>query len=140
MRAVTSVLVVLVLALGVAACGGNGGGTTTTVETETETTSTQTESTGTETTAAGPQVVHVTVTNGLPAGGIVRASVNQGDRVVIVVDSDVSDEVHVHGYDVKKDVTAGGSVRIPLDATIPGRFEIELENRGTEIAELTVNP
>jgi hypothetical protein len=59
---------------------------------------------------------------------------------VIVVDSDVSDEVHVHGYDVKKDVTAGGSVRIPLDATIPGRFEIELENRGTEIAELTVNP
>ena len=49
------------------------------------------------------------MTNGLPAGGIVRQSVNEGDRVVIVVDSDVADEIHVHGYDLKKDVTAGGT-------------------------------
>ena len=77
--------------------------------------------TGTDTTdAEAPNVVRITVTNGFPAGGIVRQSVNEGDRVVIVVDSDVADEIHVHGYDLKKDVTAGGTARIPFRRDDPG--------------------
>lgn len=139
MRAMTSVVAVLVLALGISACGGRDEASPT-PSTETETpvtnTDTQTETAGSE----AASVVRIRVTNGLPAGGIVRQSVNEGDRVVIVVDSDVSDEIHVHGYDLKKDVTAGGTARIPFRATIPGRFEVELESRGTQIAELTVNP
>ena len=139
MRAMTSFLVVLALTLGLAACGGRDEATPiTTTETETPVTNTDTQ---TETTDSGvAKVVRITVTNGLPAGGIVRQSVSEGDRVVIVVNSDVADEIHLHGYDLKKDVTVGGTARIPFRATIPGRFEVELEQRGTQIAELTVNP
>ena len=39
---------------------------------------------------------------------------NEGEQVRFKVDSDVSDEVHVHGYDIMKDVKAGGSVTLRL--------------------------
>ena len=70
---------------------------------------------------------------GKPVGGIQRATVKKGQKVAIVVHSDVADEVHVHGYDLHKDVTAGGTVRIVFQATIPGVFEAELESRGLQI-------
>ena len=69
-----------------------------------------------------------------------RASTDKGDGVVVLVTSDVADEVHVHGYDLMRDVAPGAPARIAFQATIPGRFEIELEDRGVQIAELTVNP
>ena len=67
-----------------------------------------------------------------------RASVDRNDRVVLVVTSDVLDHVHVHGYDLLRDVGPGKPARIAFRATIPGRFEIELEDRHVPIAELTV--
>ncbi len=141
MRSITAALVALILVLGAVACGGSNDAASTTTDTTTTSTETDTTGTGTDTTEAeSPTVVHVTVKNGVPSGGIVRQSVSEGDSVVIVVDSDVADEIHVHGYDIKKDVTAGDTVRIPFTADTPGRFEIELESRGTQIAELTVNP
>jgi hypothetical protein len=57
-----------------------------------------------------------------------------------VVRSDTADEIHVHGYDFMKDVTAGGKVVFNFKANIDGGFEIELENRKQQIAELTVQP
>ena len=56
------------------------------------------------------------------------------------VRSDVADEIHIHGYDLKKDVAARGSVQFRFTARIEGRFEIELEDAGTQIASLEVNP
>jgi len=101
------------------------------------------EPTGTEpaTTAApeGTQLV-VTIRGGEPVDGIVRAEAHKGDPVVIVVRSDVADEVHVHGYDLTADVAPGKPVRMQFTATLTGRFEIELEGRGKQIAQLTVLP
>jgi hypothetical protein len=113
---------------------------TTTAET------TITESNGATTTEAvtttAPKAVQVVVRvrGGKPVDGIVRAQARKGDPVVVIVGSDVSDEVHIHGYDLKGDVAPGKPVRIPFDANLTGRFEIELENRGEQIAQLTVLP
>jgi hypothetical protein len=52
----------------------------------------------------------------------------------------VDDEVHLHGYNLAADVAAGGVARIDFVATVPGRFEAELEQRGVQIADLTVTP
>ena len=89
---------------------------------------------------AKPVEVKIVVENGAPKGGIVRQTVSQGDDVVLVVTSDVADEIHLHGYDKSKDVPAGGTIRLPFTATLPGRFEVELEQHGVQIADLTVNP
>jgi hypothetical protein len=113
---------------------------TTTAET------TITESNGATTTeavtTAAPKAVQVVVRvrGGKPVDGIVRAQARKGDPVVVIVGSDVSDEVHIHGYDLKGDVAPGEPVRIRFDANLTGRFEIELENRGEQIAQLTVLP
>ena len=63
-----------------------------------------------------------------------------GRDVVITVTSDVADEVHVHGYDLMADVAPGAPATIRFTADAPGRFEIELENTGVQIAELEVRP
>jgi hypothetical protein len=140
----TLVAGLVVLFAVVAGCGGSDeAGDTTTQTTETTTTTTMTEPPETTTTVEpppGPTVVRVRVVDAAPSGGIVRETVEQGDRVVLVVTSDVSDEIHLHGYDISRDVAAGGTVRLPFRATVPGRFEAELESRGVQIAEITVRP
>jgi len=122
-------------------CGSNDSGSASTDTTTTETTTTTATTTTTTTTEAEkPTEVKVVVVDGAPQGGIVRATVNKDDQVVLVVTSDVADEIHLHGYDKAKDVAAGGTIRIPFKATIPGRFEAELESRGVQIAEISVEP
>ena len=91
-------------------------------------------------TAPGPPVENVAVKGGKPVGGVRELEFGKGQTVHFFVPSDVADHVHVHGYDVMKDLTPGKPVRFRFKATIDGRFEVELEDRGVEIAELTVKP
>jgi hypothetical protein len=133
------VLVALVLALPLAGCGDDETTPTTTTEPTTTTTTTEPPTT-TTTPPPGPTAVRVRVVGGVPEGGIVRETVSKGDRVVIVVTSDVSDHVHLHGYDIMRDVAPGQIARLPFRATVPGRFEVELEDRELQIADITVTP
>jgi hypothetical protein len=112
----------------------------TSTSTSTSTSAPTTGSTSTATTPPEPAVETVRVVNAQPAGGIKTISYTKGDQIRLKVESDTADEIHVHGYDLKKDVTAGGSVEFDFKATIEGRFEVELENAGTQIATLQVNP
>jgi len=126
-----------------ASCGGDddvGTTETTTLTRPTIPTTTDTTATATTTEVAQLRIVRVQVVEGAPQGGIVRETVQKNDRVVLVITSDVADEVHLHGYDVTRDVSAGGTVRLPFTASLPGRFEVELEDRGAQIADLTVQP
>ena len=127
-----------------ASCGGDDGeSAATTTETTTTSETTTTTTTTTETTPPpppGPTEIRIVVVNGAPKGGIVREKVKKNDRVVLIVRSDVADHIHLHGYDIMRDVAPGKPARLPFKATIPGRFEVELEDRGVQIADITVNP
>ncbi len=125
-----------------ASCGGDDEAATTTTEATTTTTTTETPPTTVTdpTPDQGPTAVTIVVANGAPKGGIVRETVEKGDRVVLLVRSDVTDHVHLHGYDIMRDVAPGSPARLRFRATIPGRFEVELEDRGVQIADITVEP
>ncbi|MDX6691856.1 MAG: hypothetical protein QOG15_3313 [Solirubrobacteraceae bacterium] len=82
----------------------------------------------------------ITVRNGKPVGGVQRLEFNKGDTVKFTVKSDVADEIHVHGYDLKKNVPAGGQATMSFKADADGIYEAELEKRGVQIAELRINP
>ncbi len=85
-------------------------------------------------------MTQIVVKNAKPVGGIKTITVNKGDQVRFTVSSDVSDEIHVHGYDFHKNVKAGGKVSFSFPAKIDGEFVGELESRGEQILNLVVNP
>ena len=151
MKRIAVVLAVAVGAVGLAGCGGDDGdvaettepAVTTTAPTETETPTPGATTPGATTpkpTKPKPTTVRIRVVGGVPQGGIARPKVKQGDRVVIVVRSDTGESVHMHGYDLEKPITPGRPVRLPLTATIPGRFEVELHHPDALLAVLTVTP
>jgi hypothetical protein len=94
------------------------------------------------TTVQGPQtqLVRIVYQGGRVIGGIRQVRLERGDRLMLVVASSVPDHVHVHGYDIMRDVAPGRPARITLRVTAAGRFEVELEDRKVPIAELDVRP
>lgn len=84
-----------------------------------------------------PARVELTIRGGLPLGGPRRVTVARGRRVILLVTSDVADHVHLHGYDVMRDVAPGQPARIAFRATLPGTVEAELEDRRVLIARIT---
>ena len=69
-----------------------------------------------------------------------EVEVSRGSRVEIEVEADVSDEVHVHGYDLRADVTPERRAKIGFRADATGVFEVELEGAGLLLLELRVVP
>lgn len=67
-------------------------------------------------------------------------SFEKGEEIRIAFDSEVDEEVHIHGYDRYVDIVAGETERISFPAEIDGVFEIELHGTGAQIAQLTVEP
>jgi len=65
---------------------------------------------------------------------------SDGETVRFRVRSDVDEEVHVHGYDIMKEVKAGETASFSFKADITGIFEIELEQSGRLLAQLKVVP
>lgn len=84
-----------------------------------------------------PANVRIVVRGGEPVGGIRNVTVAKGRRVVLIVNSDVADEIHLHGYNLKRDVEPGTPARLPFQATINGTVEVELEQRGVPLARIT---
>ena len=152
----TRMIFLLVVALLAGACTTTADSSTTTTAPTTTTTSATTTTpavtgtTGTTTTATtadstttttGPVAIVIDI---VLAGGTVdrveRFDVPLDSAVRVTVTGDVSDEIHLHGYDLHADVTPQTEAALEFDATIPGVFEIELEGSGELIGELQVAP
>jgi len=114
-------------------------------DSDSESTTTATTQSTTQTSTAevpvGP-TASIVVQGGKPVGGVKDVEVTKGDKVTLQVSSDAAGEVHVHGYEIEKEVEAGGTVEVSFPATLDGVFEVELHLDGSEaqIAELTVQP
>jgi len=92
----------------------------------------------TPTATPAPEVV--SFRGGKVVGGSQKLSFEKGETARFSIASDVADEIHVHGYDIYKDVPAGGRARFSFKADIEGIFEVELHDRAIEVAQLRVEP
>jgi hypothetical protein len=90
--------------------------------------------------AEGGEVPTIEVRNGEPVGGIQTLEFSAGEEVRFRVSSDEAEEIHVHGYDIAKDVPAGGTIEFDFPAELEGIYEAELEGQAVQIAELRINP
>jgi hypothetical protein len=114
----------MALVLVIAGCGDNSASSSST------TTSASIDTTG-------AAVIAVEYAGGTITGGGQR-SAKLGQAVVIMVTSDIADEIHLHGYDKKADAGPGKVATIAFIADKPGIFEVELESKGLKLFELEV--
>jgi N-acetylmuramoyl-L-alanine amidase CwlA len=94
----------------------------------------------TPTASVPPPVTTIRIEDGKPVGGVAEIELDKGDMLRFRVKSDEAHEIHLHGYDVEKEVEAGGQVSYNLKADIDGIFEAEVEDLKEQIAEIRVNP
>lgn len=93
------------------------------------------------TTDAGKVPTIVVNKQGKPVGGIQELVYHRGDQIHFKVKVPFEEEVHLHGYDVAKEVPkGGGTVTYDLPAEIEGEFEAELEGHKEQIIDMKVEP
>jgi phage-related tail protein len=90
------------------------------------------------TTSSGPLTIDVTVANGKVSPSGAKYDVTKGSTVTINVSSDANETVHVHGYEIEKDVTPGQKLVITFVASMTGSFDIETHVIDATIATLNV--
>jgi FtsP/CotA-like multicopper oxidase with cupredoxin domain len=92
-----------------------------------------------------PQIARIAIRGGAVAGGAKTIDVVKGDTVRIVVTADAPDDIHLHGYDIEREVAPGQPARFRFQADAEGEFEIEshvAEDAGRDplVARLVVSP
>lgn len=131
--AAAAIVVVAFVALRPSNDGGSTAGRTTTPATGPATTSTTPKK-------PKPRVATIRVSGGEPVGGVRKLTFREGGTIRFRVTDDTADEVHLHGYDIEEAVGPGKAAKFSVPATITGRFEVELHETATPIAEVTVEP
>ena len=124
----------LVLALPLAGCAGKPADSAAATSA-----SGSTSPSASATKSGAEQRIEVTFAHGKASGDTGRVRVAKGTSVEMVVTSDVADEVHLHGYDIEKELSPGTPVTLQFDATIAGVFEVELHKVGTVLLRLQVS-
>ena len=76
----------------------------------------------------------------LEPGKVQKLKYTQGDQVRFQVRSPKADEVHVHGYNIERELKPNQPTTIAFKATINGIFDIEVHSTDTQIGQLTVEP
>jgi hypothetical protein len=76
----------------------------------------------------------------LTGDSVKKLRYTEGETVRFRVRHDTAEEVHVHGYDIKKELEPNQTATISFKASITGIFEIEFEESAQQIAELRVDP
>jgi hypothetical protein len=84
------------------------------------------------------KTITVTIAHGKASGDTGRIPVPTGTPVTLVVTDDAPDQVHLHGYDIEKDLVPGKPTTLNFVANLPGVFEVELHKANIVIVHLQV--
>ena len=121
----------------VAGCGGEDPGAATPSSTPPPSSTSAGATSPSETAFAGTEIV-VAVKRGKVEPPTHRVKVSKGTQVRLLVTSDKGDELHVHGYDLEKELPAGEQVTLDFTADQTGLFDIELHESDLQLAQLEV--
>lgn len=65
-------------------------------------------------------------------------TVVQGDEVTLKITSERPVELHLHGYDLEKEIEPDETAELSFETDLTGRFTIEDEQTGTDLGTLVV--
>jgi heme/copper-type cytochrome/quinol oxidase subunit 2 len=69
-----------------------------------------------------------------------EVEVEEGDHVTLSLTSEEPLEVHIHGYDLEREVAPGKPATLSFEADLTGRFEIENHESEEVLGVLLVQP
>ena len=69
-----------------------------------------------------------------------EVEVEEGDHVTLRLTSEDPLEVHIHGYDLQRELASGKPVTLSFEADLTGRFEIEDHEFEEVLGMLLVQP
>jgi hypothetical protein len=87
-----------------------------------------------------PQIPTIALEGGQPVGGVQQLEFAAGETIRFRISSDSAAEVHLHGYDIEREIPAGKPVTLDVRAAIEGVFELENHATTAPIAEISVTP
>ena len=144
----------LVLAAGLAACGSDAGSTSGTSSSgpsgpatsgapsssPSSPSSSSDASSSSDSSSSTPtqRTIAVTVRGNrvTPAPRTVELKV--GETITLEVTSDHADQLHVHGFDIEKELPAGTPVRVELTGESPGVYEVETHEPSLRLLKIAV--
>jgi hypothetical protein len=93
---------------------------------------------------AEERVFELAIHSDAPSAEPAVLTARQNDQVVVRLSSDKPLQVHLHGYDIEKDVVPNVVTPLRFTATATGRFPIEIHSKGPAkqrpLAYLEVQP
>jgi hypothetical protein len=141
-------MILLTMVVAFSSCGGNEpeASTTSTSPLDATTTSEEVTTTTTPSRATTSSIVATTPTpseidveiSGDEVLGPATFEVELGQSVDIWILSDIDDELHVHGYDLRFELAAGTPFHLTFGADVPGIFEVETHARQEPLFEIEV--
>jgi Cupredoxin-like domain len=69
-----------------------------------------------------------------------KVTVTEGDQVALRITTGSPVEVHLHGYDLDRELEPGEPAELSFKAKLTGRFEIENHETEEELGTLVVEP
>lgn len=107
----------------------------------TETPAAEAPAAETEAPAAEPIVVDITIAQGTVTPVNETLEATAGEPIVLRVDSDAADELHVHAAPEHTfAVQPGSDQEFTFTVEVPGRVEVELHELGRVVATINVRP
>ena len=88
----------------------------------------------------GPKTFRIALKGHNPVGGRKTIKITKGDRALLVVTSDGSDTVHLHGWNIEKKVTPTKPGRFAFRAKNEGAYELESHTTEQKLATIQVLP
>lgn len=79
---------------------------------------------------AEERVFQLSIHSDAPSAEPAVLTARQNDHVVVRLSSDKPLQVHLHGYDIEKDVVPNVVTPLRFTATATGRFPIEIHSKG----------
>jgi hypothetical protein len=88
----------------------------------------------------GPKTFRIALRGHNPVGGRKTIKITKGDRALLVVTSDGSDTVHLHGWNIERKITPAKPGRYAFRAKNEGAYELESHTTEQKIATIQVQP
>lgn len=87
----------------------------------------------------GPKTFNYKIMNDTTKGPA-TIEVTKGEQIVIKVQSEVEEKLHLHGYDLSASVSPSKTTELSFTAGTAGQFELETHNSGLKVTTLLVRP